>query len=169
MRMSTRTIAICAIVCVHSSPGAAQRTLTLADVLARAREQAPQIVSARLAMEEARGRLLGASLRLQENPELAGALGNRSGPDRRFTDYELAFDQMLEPGTRRSARIAGAQAAIAQRSANVDEVTRTVLRDAASACVRDGRSTIQGGRYRGAGRQHRARGAGESESRTRSR
>jgi cobalt-zinc-cadmium efflux system outer membrane protein len=110
--------------------------LTLADVLARAREQAPQIVSARLAMEESRGRLLGASLRFQENPQLTGALGNRSGQDQRFTDYELGVDQMFDPGERRDARIAGAQAAIAQSSANVDEVTRVVLRDAAFAYYR---------------------------------
>jgi cobalt-zinc-cadmium efflux system outer membrane protein len=87
-------------------------------------------------MEEARGRLLGASLRFQENPEITGALGNRSGPDQRFTDYELGFGQTLEPAARREARIASAQAAIAQGSANVDEVTRTVLRDAASAYYR---------------------------------
>ena len=136
MRMGTRTIAVCAIVCMYASPGAAQRMLTLADVLARAREQAPQIVSARLAMEESRGRLLGASLRFQENPQLAGALGNRSGPDQRFTDYELGVDQMFDPGARRDARIAGAQAAIAHSSANVDEVTRVVLRDAAFAYYR---------------------------------
>jgi cobalt-zinc-cadmium efflux system outer membrane protein len=136
MRMGTRTIAVCAIVCCHASLGEAQRTLTLPDVLARAREQAPQIVSARLAMEEARGRLLGASLRFQENPEITGALGNRSGPGGRFTDYELGFGQALAPGARRDARIASAEAAIAQSSANVDEVTRVVLRDAASAYYR---------------------------------
>ena len=39
-----------------------QTVLTLTDVLARAREQAPQVVSARLALEEARGRVTGASL-----------------------------------------------------------------------------------------------------------
>ena len=111
MRMGTRTIAVCAIVCFHASPGAAQRTLTLPDVLARAREQAPQIVSARLAMEEARGRLLGASLRFQENPEITGALGNRSGPDQRFTDYELGFGQarrgspVPRPQSRRARRM----------------------------------------------------------------
>ena len=55
--------------------GAQSRSLTLADVLARAREQAPQIVSARLALEEARGRLLGASLRFQTNPQIDAALG----------------------------------------------------------------------------------------------
>jgi cobalt-zinc-cadmium efflux system outer membrane protein len=110
--------------------------MTLAEVLARAREQGPQIVSARLAMEEARGRLLGASIRFQANPEIDAALGNRNGPDVRFTDFELGLGQSFEPRARRSARIAGANAAIAQSSANIDEVTRTVLRLAASAYYR---------------------------------
>ena len=137
MRMGTRTVAVCAVVCFHAGTAAAQgRTMTLAEVLARAREQAPQIVSARLALEEARGRLLGASVRFQANPEIDAALGNRNGPDTRFTDFELGLGQSFEPGARRSARIAGANAAIAQSSANIDEVTRTVLRLAASAYYR---------------------------------
>ncbi|MEQ1871964.1 MAG: TolC family protein [Vicinamibacterales bacterium] len=115
---------------------AQSRSLTIADVLTRAREQAPQIVSARLALEEARARLLGASLRFQTNPEVDVALGNRNGPDTRFTDFEVGLGQSFEPGARRSARIAGGNAAIAQGSANIDEVTRTVLRLAASAYYR---------------------------------
>jgi cobalt-zinc-cadmium efflux system outer membrane protein len=110
--------------------------MTLAEVLARAREQAPQIVSARLALEESRGRLTGASVRFQSNPQIDAAIGNRNGPDTRFTDLELGFGQSFEPGARRSARIAGANAAIAQTSANAEEVTRTVLRLAASAYYR---------------------------------
>jgi cobalt-zinc-cadmium efflux system outer membrane protein len=105
-------------------------------VLSRAREQAPQIVSARLALEEARGRLVGASLRLQSNPQIDAAVGNRNGPETRFTDFELGLGQSFEPGARRSARIAGANASIAQTTANVDEVTRSVLRSAASAFYR---------------------------------
>jgi cobalt-zinc-cadmium efflux system outer membrane protein len=137
MRMGTRTVATCAVVCFHAAIAAAQGTvMTLAEVLTRAREQAPHIVSARLAMEEARGRLLGASVRFQANPEIDAALGNRNGPDARFTDFELGLGQSFEPRARRSARIAGANAAIAQSSANVDEVTRTVLRLAASAYYR---------------------------------
>jgi cobalt-zinc-cadmium efflux system outer membrane protein len=115
---------------------AQERALTLPDVLARAREQAPRIVSARLAVEEARGRLTGASVRLQSNPQLDLALGNRNGPDTRFTDFEVGFGQAFEPGARRTARIAGANAAIAQSTANLDEATRMVLRDAAAAYYR---------------------------------
>ena len=137
MRMGTRTVAVCAVVCFQAATAAAQgRTLTLAEVLARAREQAPQIVSARLAVEESRGRLLGASVRSQANPEIDASLGRRDGSGVRYTDFQLGLGQSFEPGARRSARIDGANAAIAQSSANVDEVTRTVLRLAAAAYYR---------------------------------
>ncbi len=137
MRTGTRAVAVCAVVCVHVGVAAAQsRVMTLAEVLARAREQAPQIVSARLALEESRGRLAGASVRFQSNPQVDAAIGSRNGPDTRFTDLELGLGQSFEPGARRSARIDGANATIAQTSANAEEVTRAVLRLAASAYYR---------------------------------
>lgn len=139
MRINSWTVAVCAAICVQATVGSAQtsgRPITLAEVLARAREQAPQIVSARLAVEEARGRLLGASRRLQMNPEVEANLGNREGPDTRFTDLEIGFSQSFEPLSRRSARLAGANAAIAQSFADVDETTREVLRMAAGAYFR---------------------------------
>jgi cobalt-zinc-cadmium efflux system outer membrane protein len=137
MRTGTRAVTVCAVVCLHAGVAAAQSTvMTLAEVLARARDQAPQIVSARLALEESRGRLAGASVRFQSNPQIDAAIGNRNGPDTRFTDLELGLGQSFEPGARRSARIAGANATIAQTSANSEEVTRTVLRLAASAYYR---------------------------------
>jgi outer membrane protein, heavy metal efflux system len=137
MRTGSRAVAVCAVVCLHADVAAAQsRVMTLAEVLARARDQAPQIVSARLALEETRGRLAGASVRFQSNPQIDAAVGNRNGPDTRFTDFELGFGQGFEPGARKSARIAGANAAIAQTSANSEEVTRTVLRLAASEYYR---------------------------------
>ena len=77
MRIGSYAVAVCAAICVPASVANAQtqgRTMTFAEVLARAREQAPQIVSARLAVEETRGRLLGASLRFQTNPELDASL-----------------------------------------------------------------------------------------------
>jgi cobalt-zinc-cadmium efflux system outer membrane protein len=130
-------IVVCAAVCLHAGTAAAQARITsLADVLSRARERAPDIVSARLAVDETRGRLLGASLRFQTNPEIDVALGNRNAAGARYTDFELAFAQSLEPGTRRVARVDAAHAAIAQGTANLEEVTRTVLRTAAAAYFR---------------------------------
>jgi cobalt-zinc-cadmium efflux system outer membrane protein len=137
MRIGSSAVAVCAAVCFPSGVASAQgRTMTLGDVLARAREQAPQIVSARLTLEETRGRLLGASLRFQANPEIDAALGSRQGTGSRFTDFEIGLGQTFEPGSRRSARIASANAAIAQSAADVDETTRIVLRAAAAAYYR---------------------------------
>src|SRR5262245_24882774 len=135
--MGTRTLAVCAVVCLHASVAAGQvRIASLADVLTRARDQAPDIVSARLALEEARGRLAGASIRLQSNPEIDASVGPRHATGADFTDFEFGVAQMFEPGARRSARIDGANAALAHSTANIDEVTRTVLRLAASAYYR---------------------------------
>jgi cobalt-zinc-cadmium efflux system outer membrane protein len=132
-----RTLAVCAVVCLHAGAATGQvRIASLADVLSRARERAPEVVSARLALEEARGRLAGASVRVQSNPELDASIGPRNSTDSRFTDFELGVAQMFEPGARRSARIDGANAALAQSTANIDELTRTVLRSAASAYYR---------------------------------
>ena len=46
----------------------------------------------------------GASVRFQSNPQIDAAVGNRKGPDTRFTDFELGLGQSFEPGARRSAR-----------------------------------------------------------------
>jgi cobalt-zinc-cadmium efflux system outer membrane protein len=110
--------------------------MTLAEVLARAREQAPQVVIARLAIDETRARLAGASLRWQQNPEIQGALGNRNGPETRYTDFEIGLAQSFEPGARRSARIDSAKAAIAQSTAGLEDTMRLVLRTAAAAYYR---------------------------------
>ena len=139
MRIGRIAVAVCAAICVQGTLANGQtpgRTMTFADVLARAREHAPRIVSARLAVEETRGRLLGASRWLQTNPALEANLGNREGPDGRFTDFEIGLGQSFEPRSRRSARMAGVNAAIAQSSANLDEATREVLRLAAGAFFR---------------------------------
>jgi len=137
MRFGRVAVALCAAVLLPAGVVSAQKgALTLADVLARARGQAPQIFSSRLAVEEARGRLVGASLRIQANPELDVSAGNRRGAGDRSTEFELGLAQMLEPGSRRSARMAGANAAIAQSTADVEETTRVVLRAAAAAYFR---------------------------------
>ena len=105
----------------------AQAALDLAGVLARAREQAPQIVSARLAVGEAQGRLTGASLRQQMNPDVDLVLGNRDSGAVRWTEFQIGAAQTFEPSGRRAARIAGAQADVDSSAAGVDAATREVL------------------------------------------
>jgi outer membrane protein, heavy metal efflux system len=135
-RRST-TVAACAVFCLEVATGFAQgQPLSLADVLARAREQAPELIAARMAHAEARAQLVGASVRWQTNPELDAAAGNRNGTDSRFTDLEFGLSQAFEPGSRRDARVAVANAAIARTAADVEATTRVVVRAAATAFYR---------------------------------
>ncbi|MBA2306374.1 MAG: TolC family protein [Acidobacteria bacterium] len=136
MRLGLIPLAVWAVVSLSPGVAAAQpERLTLGDALSRAREQAPRIVSARLALEEARGRLAGAGVRFQNNPELDMAAGRRRG-ETASTDFELGIQQQFEPAGRRSARIAAANEGVAQGTAIIDETTRLVMRDTASAFLR---------------------------------
>ena len=132
MRVACTGLALASVVLLGSHVVSAQTVLTLADVLAKAREQAPEIVSARLALAEARGRVTGASIRQQANPEIDVNVGNRQANELRTTDLEFGAVQMFEPSGRRAARVAGATAQLDQATASADETTREILREAAS-------------------------------------
>lgn len=138
MCVSRHAVAAFALVAsaLAADASAQTATLTLDDVLSRARVHAPEIVSARLAIEEARARMAGASPRLSQNPEVTAGIGNRAGLERRTTDLELGVSQMFEPASRRAARVAGADAAVAMRTADLDEVTRHVLAETAAMFYR---------------------------------
>lgn len=110
--------------------------LTLAAALTRAREQAPEIVSAKLGIEEARARLAGSAVRFPQNPELTAGVGSRNGSVGRSTDLEFGVSQLFEPSSRRLARQTGAEAAVAERTAALDEVTRLVVAQTAAAFYR---------------------------------
>jgi outer membrane protein, heavy metal efflux system len=109
---------------------------TLEQALDRARQRAAQIVAARDRIEEARARMAGASLLLQENPVVSGAAGPRSSALRNTTDYDFTVSQGFELGGQRSARIEGAQAGIERETASSRNVTRTLLREVGIAFVR---------------------------------
>lgn len=134
MRVACNTLAF-AVVFVWPGVAVAQGSLTLSEALARARERAPEIVSARLAIEESRARLAGAS-HLQSNPEVDFGAGNRQGSGTRSTDLDIGVGQSFEPGRRRDSRRAMATAGIEQATATVDEVTRRVLLDTATLFLR---------------------------------
>ncbi len=131
MRVACSALALAGVVSLCPAVAAAQTVLTLSDVLTKAREQAPQIVSARLALAESRGRVTGASVR-SSNPEIEFAAGDRRN-DSRSTDLDVGLSQRFEATGSRSARIAGANARLAEATAGADETTRVVLRDVARA------------------------------------
>jgi outer membrane protein, heavy metal efflux system len=113
-----------------------QQSMTLDDALARARLQAPQIVAARDRIEEARGRLIGASVLLQENPTIEGFVGPRYSTNSSTTDYDVSFSQSFELGGRRTARILGARSGVERETATSRDVARKLLRDVSFAFVR---------------------------------
>lgn len=126
-------------------------SLTLEQALARARERAPGLLSASARIEEARGRLVGASILLRENPIVETAAGNRSSDDDHSFDGEVGVSQRFELGGRRGARIAGAEAQIGRANADRDESLRRLLREVAVSF------------YRGVAAGERARLAGNAE------
>ena len=135
MRVAWKTLALVAAFASGVSPAWAQVPLTLSEALSRARERAPEIVSARLAIDEARARLAGATHR-QLNPDVDFAAGNRQGNGERSTDLDVGFSQSFEPGQRRSSREAMANASIAQSTASLEDVTRATLLETATLFLR---------------------------------
>jgi outer membrane protein, heavy metal efflux system len=113
-----------------------QSALTLEAVLARARERAPEVVAALTRVEEARGRLLGASSRFRDNPSLEIEAGPRAGASgERWWDMSAGVAQVFETGGQRRSRIAMADSDVLRESASVDEVMRLVAREVAIAYV----------------------------------
>jgi len=114
--------------------------LTLDQALARARERAPTMLSAKARIDEARGRLAGASVLLRDNPLIETAAGHRrlseGGSRESAADVEVGVSQTFELGGRRQARIAGAAAGVAREIAASDDALRRLLRDVAAAFVR---------------------------------
>ena len=116
-----------AAVLIASSPAFAEdQVLTVEEALARARAQAPAIVSARARVEEARARVRGASL-LRDNPVLDGAVGRRD--DGLPANLDVGLTQTFELGGKRGARVAAANAALAREIALSDDAARRVVRE----------------------------------------
>ena len=116
-----------------AAAGAQSAALTLADVIARARSEAPAVVIAALTLEETRGRLVGAERRFTSNPDIDGAIGRRSGENGVVADLQLGISQTFQPRSRRRARIEGAQAAMDQTRADIEATRRLSIAAAVEA------------------------------------
>lgn len=135
-RLASATLTVLSFLWPHL--GAAQETaLTIDQALTLARERAPRLVSARGRIDEARGRLVGASVSLRTNPSVEAGAGYRSGADgQRSAEGSFTVTQGFEIGGQRGARIAGAQAGLSRATSDSDDATRRVLRDVALAFQR---------------------------------
>jgi outer membrane protein, heavy metal efflux system len=107
--------------------------LTYEQALERARTRAPLILAAQDRIEEARGRLLGASILLRDNPVLTFSGGPRYTPGSDLIDSEVGLSQSFELGGRRRSRIAGAQADVDREAAASRNAARQLLGDVAIA------------------------------------
>jgi cobalt-zinc-cadmium efflux system outer membrane protein len=141
IRQSAQALLLLSLLFGIALPGMAQaqtpgNALTLEQALNRARMKAPVLLSARARIEEARGRLKGASIILQTNPTVEGTLGPRLSNQGSTMDGELSISQDFEALGRRGARIAGAQTGVTREIAASREAGRGVLRDVASAFMR---------------------------------
>jgi cobalt-zinc-cadmium efflux system outer membrane protein len=135
---SRGAIALVAILVALCPPRgrADENALTLDRALALARERTPLLLAARARIEEARGRLAGASVFLRENPSLEGAAGRRRSDGGDNFAGDVAIVQTFELGGHRRARIDAAEADVAGASAASDEALRRSLRDVALAFQR---------------------------------
>ena len=120
----------------HAQTQSQVNVLTLEQALNRARTRAPALLSARTRIDEARGRLQGASILLQANPVVEGTVGPRFSSQGRFTDADVSASQDFEAFGRKSARISGAQAGVTRATAASQETGRQLLRDVAAAFMR---------------------------------
>lgn len=111
----------------------ASTRLTLERVLASARAQAPDVLIADARITESRARLIGASVRFRENPMLDAAAGPRRSDRGTSTDLDIGFSHSFETGGQRSARILGAESAVASDTAAADDARRRALESAALA------------------------------------
>lgn len=109
--------------------------LTLDDALERVRRSAPAVVAARMRIDEARGRVAGASRTFSTNPAVEVEAGRRSG-EVSTTDYGVAVAQDLDLPRRRRVRLDAARAGVTQDEQRARDVEREVLREVAIAFLR---------------------------------
>lgn len=132
-----RFFAFAGLVLLTALPSGAQQptALTFEDALERARQSSPAVIAARMRIEEARGRVIGASLTFPTNPTVEVEVGRRGGAAS-TTDYGVQVAQDFDLPTRRRARIDAARAVVTQEEQRAREVERAVLREVAITFLR---------------------------------
>jgi cobalt-zinc-cadmium efflux system outer membrane protein len=134
-RASIVLIAAIAAILLPRAARAGDLVLDYPSTLRLAAEHAPAVVAARGRMAETRGKRAGAAVRFTTNPDIEIGAGPRLIAGDSSTDFDVGLGQAFELGGRRGARIADADAEIAQSAADADDVRRLVRRDAALAFV----------------------------------
>jgi cobalt-zinc-cadmium efflux system outer membrane protein len=135
MRVLSVFVVVCGSLVLETS-AFAQGTLTFEEALERARTRAPDVLAALARVEEARGGLLGASIRFRDNPTFDLDGGPRVGAaSQRSWDFSASAGQTFETGKQRGLRMASARADVDRATAVADEAARVVLHEVALAYV----------------------------------
>ncbi len=119
-----------------SSPTLAAPSLILEQAITLALERSPQLLSAQAEIAAARARVTGASLFLQDNPELEGALGPRFRSGGNSTDISLGVSQRLELFGQRGARAEAARAQLFASEARLQALKVELVADVREAFAR---------------------------------
>lgn len=104
------------------APAVDSAELTLDQLLTFADAHAPAVLAARAQTRVADAELVGAQIRVSENPEVTVAGGGRSVGGRTGFEFEVAVEQRLEVFREPTFRLAEAEAQRALAEAVVDEV-----------------------------------------------
>lgn len=123
------------MLCLPTLAQPQEMRLTFAEALQHARQSAPAVIAARMRIEEARGRVTGATLPFSSNPTLEIEAGPRTG-ETSSTDYGIEIGQEIDLPQRRRARIAAAHAAVAQEQHRARAAESEALRQVANAFLR---------------------------------
>jgi cobalt-zinc-cadmium efflux system outer membrane protein len=131
VRSVYRSMIVVLVVGLPTLRGWAAEMVTLERALDIARDRAPALLAAQERIEEALGRLQGASVLLRENPVFEAIGGPSYSARGRSHDLDITVQQDFEVGDHRQARIEGAKAGVARETASVEDERRRVLRDVA--------------------------------------
>jgi cobalt-zinc-cadmium efflux system outer membrane protein len=124
-------LACAALMLAFANPAhAGPLDIDLRTAVARARERAPEAISALARIDEARAQRVGARVRFTQNPDVEVGGGARFG-DPRTLALQAQVTQPLEP-TRRGARIDVADAGIAHAQATSDAELRRLSYEVAT-------------------------------------
>ena len=129
--LTTLALPVFAIAADEAKGGA----LTLGRVIELAADNAPEVRLSTTRIAESEAKLAGAQVRTLENPKLDLATGLRNGTDS-SVDVEAGFEIPFELGSRRSKRIAAAQAGIQREKYATGDVRRQSVAAAIGAFYR---------------------------------
>lgn len=114
--------------------GQSTHELTFERAIVLARRQAPDLLTARARIDEARGGIAAASV-WRFNPQLEASAGPRSGGADTTVDWSVGARQWFEVGGQRGNRLAVAQAGVDAVEAQREDAERLLLREVGLAFV----------------------------------